>query len=241
MKGYFFLSCAAHGSLLAALLILGTILSKPHLSYYAVDVFSPPSSSGASPVPPAPAPPVEAPPAPPPPKAPPQEKPIPKEAIKMPSKEKPVKKQPPKPKAPPPKPKSSSAFKAAMQALQNENPEGPNVARGPSAAPTAGAAVTGEAGPAFPYPWYLKAIADKLDKQWHPPQAYQSDTVCEVSFLVHQDGQVDDSSVEKRSGDSVFDQLALRAVLYANPLPPLPSGFSEATLRVHMKFVGKSQ
>jgi TonB family protein len=240
MKGYFFISCAAHGSLLAALLILGTILSKPHLSYYSVDVFSPPSSNGATPVTPAPTPPVPAPPTPPAPKAPPQEKPIPKEAIKMPSKEKP-KKKPPKAKTPPPKPKSSDAFKSAMNALQNESPEGPGRTPGPATTATAGAAVTGEAGPAFPYPWYLKAIAEKLDKQWHPPQAYQSDTVCEVTFLVHQDGQVDDSSIEKRSGDSVFDQLALRAVLYANPLPPLPSGFTEATLRVHMKFVGKSQ
>ena len=96
-----------------------------------------------------------------------------------------------------------------------------------------------DAGPAFPYPWYLKSIADKLDQQWHPPQDFQPDTLCQIAFVIRRSGQISDSTVEKPSGDSFFDQLALRAVLYSNPLPPLPGGFPDDTLRVHMKFVGK--
>ena len=102
-----------------------------------------------------------------------------------------------------------------------------------------GAGIVAEAGLAFPYPWYLKAIADRLDKQWHPPQEYAPDTTCQVTFVINRAGEVSGSQLSKSSGDSLFDQLAMRAVLYANPLPPLPNGFPDDTLRVHMKFVGR--
>jgi TonB family protein len=104
-----------------------------------------------------------------------------------------------------------------------------------------GAGISTDSGPAFPYPWYLKAIADKLNAHWKPPKDFQEDTLCQIAFVINRDGQVSDTKVEQPSGDSTFDQLAQRAVLYANPLPPLPSGFPEDALRVHMKFVGKSQ
>src|SRR5258706_8156571 len=47
MKSYFVASCAAHGFLLAALIVIGTLLSKPRMSYYAVDLFSAPTGGGA--------------------------------------------------------------------------------------------------------------------------------------------------------------------------------------------------
>jgi protein TonB len=241
MKTFITLSFGTHAALLALLVAMSTLLGKPRLSYYAVDLYSAPPAGASAPSAPDPAP--AAPPAPAPPKPVVQEAPVPKDAIKIPSKEKPKKAVPPpaKAKPAPPKPKHSAAFDAAMRALEKEGPAGARNSR-PSAAGitgASGAGVVGEAGPAFPYPWYLKAIADKLDKQWHPPEEFQSDTLCEVGFTIVRDGQVSGATVEKPSGDSVFDQLALRAVLYANPLPPLPSGYPEETLKVHMKFVGK--
>jgi TonB family protein len=78
-----------------------------------------------------------------------------------------------------------------------------------------------------------------LDKQWHPPQEYAPDTTCQVTFVISRAGEISGSVLSKSSGDSMFDQLAMRAVLYANPLPPLPNGFPDETLKVHMKFVGR--
>jgi len=232
MKSAFFFSLTAHGALLALVIVMGTLLSKPRMSYYAVDLVSslPSGSSVSGPAVLTPAPkaaeaPREVEP----------EKPVAKEAIRVPSKEK--KKLPAHPKA---KPKSSAAFEAAMRAAMGQAPGANAAGSGVGAPGGSGAGVIGEAGPAFPYPWYLKAIADKLDKQWHPPHEFQSDTVCQIAFTISRDGQVSDSSLEKHSGDTFFDQLAMRAVLYANPLPPLPAGFPDETLRVHMKFVGKS-
>jgi periplasmic protein TonB len=235
MKSYFFVSLSAHGALLAVLIIMGTLLSKPRLAYYAVDLMSSMPASSPAPAAPVPSVPEEKVPVTPP-KPVVQEKPPPKEAIRMPSKEK---KRPVPPKAAPPKPKHSAAFDAAMKALQNDGPAKTSRSGSTALASATGAGVVGEAGPTFPYPWYLKAIADKLDKQWHPSAEFQSDTVCTVAFTIGRDGQVSASSVEKASGDSLFDQLALRAVLCSSPLPPLPAGYPEATLQVHMKFVGK--
>ncbi len=237
MKPYFFFSITLHGILTAALVFVGTLLSRPKMSYYAVDLFSSTPAGMAAAAPanlPAP---VEKPEPIAPPKVVQETKPVPKEAIRVPSKEKPKAKAPPKPVTKPAdKIKSSAAFQAAMRAASRTDRNSASVMT-----TNAGASVVAEAGPAFPYPWYLKTIADKLDSQWHPPQEFQSDTVCQVSFVIHQNGQVSDSSIEKRSGDQVFDQLAIRAILYASPLPPLPSGYPEESLRVHMKFVGKSQ
>ena len=211
------------------------------MSYYAVDLYSLPAGSpgggAAIQAPPVTAktPPQQAPvPAPPEPE---ERKPVSKEAIRVPGK---VKHRPPPTSKPKPvmNAKLSAALQRAMQEAQAHPGTGGQVP-GPMGVPGGGAGVSAEAGPTFPYPWYLKQISEKLDKQWHPPKEFQSDTVCEVVFSIARSGEVSDSSVEKASGDSLFDQLALRAVLYANPLPPLPSGFPEDTLKVHMKFVGK--
>src|ERR1700687_442432 len=52
MKSYFYFSCAAHGLMLATLLVVGTLLSKPRMSYYAVDLMSSsPAGGGLTPGP----------------------------------------------------------------------------------------------------------------------------------------------------------------------------------------------
>ena len=51
MKSYLFYSCAAHGLLVAALIVVGTLLSKPRMSYYAIDLMSAPAGGGSEPGP----------------------------------------------------------------------------------------------------------------------------------------------------------------------------------------------
>ena len=228
MRRYLFISSSGHLFLLTAWVISSTLLSKPRMSYYAVDLFSSlpagGSTGGAAAE-------VEAPKAPPAPPAVEERKLPAKEVIRVKGKTK--KFVPPQAKK-----KHNLNLKAALAAIgegsAERNAEGRAGITG-----SGGSGIVADAGPAFPYPWYLKAIADRLNHQWRPPQEYQTDTLCQVAFVIHRDGQVSDSSVEKPSGDSVFDQLAMHAVLYSNPLPSLPGGFPDDTLRVHMKFVGK--
>lgn len=198
------------------------------MSYYAVDLFSMPSGARGGPAPAVGAPSGEAP-------AIVKEEPAPQEVIRLPGK---VKKKPPILL----KPKTSGSSKTALPSWA-ETFEGGGGSGGDSDGGgmpgAAGAGIVADAGPAFPYPWYLKAIADRLDKQWHPPREFQADTACQVTFVISRGGEISGAQISKPSGDSIFDQVALRAVLYANPLPPLPAGFPDETLKVHMKFVGR--
>ena len=98
--------------------------------------------------------------------------------------------------------------------------------------------VSTEGGVPFPYPWYLRAIVERIDKQWQMPIA-ASDRTCQVAFQIDRTGVVRDPQIERSSDDSLFDQSALRAVVYASPLPPLPDAFPSNSLKVHFKFDGK--
>lgn len=238
MKGYIVFSVGLHSLAIVGVVTAGTLLSQPRMSYYGVDLFSLPSgpASGGPAVTPGPvAKPVEETP------IEEDETPAPKEVIRVRGK---VTKKPPtrtkikKPltHAKPVKPSWAEGFNNDAPA-QNQGSSGGMAAGGGGGG--SGSGIVAEAGPAFPYPWYLKTIADRLDKQWQPPREFDSDTMCQVSFVIHRNGEITGSQLSKASGDNVFDQLALRAVLYSNPLPPLPNGFPDETLKVHMKFVGK--
>jgi len=234
MKSFMFYSCAAHGFLLTALIVAGTLLSKPRMSYYAVDLMSslpaggayqsgPPASPVTTPVPKVPVHKVAMPT----PRE--REEELPdQDTIRMLAKLK--KKRLSLQKSQPEEPVADHA---------NDAPQPANAGHGGGGIPGAGAGIVAEAGTPFPFPWYLKAVADRLDKQWHPPQEFEPDTSCQVSFVISRSGQISGSQLTKSSRDSLFDQIALRAVLYANPLPPLPNGFPEEALKVHMSFVGR--
>ncbi len=235
MKSFFFFSTAFHGFLLAGLVMMGTLLTKPKMSYYAVDLLNSGSAGGSiSAEPSTPVAPTRA-------------------AISIPV----AKTRAPEPVVPQEVEASdqdtirllAKLKKKRMGLAKPTSAPQASATSAPAPAGAAGRAGSGEsgtgsglvadAGPAFPYPWYLKAIADRLDKQWRPPQEFETDTVCQVTFKIDRSGQVSGSNVTKSSGDSLFDQLAMRAVLYANPLPPLPNGFPDDILTVHMKFVGR--
>ncbi len=235
MTRFLVLSSGAHVALLAGLVVGSTLLNKPRMSYYAIDLVSslPPGSvTGGGPAiqeapqaPPTPVDAIE------------EHKHAAKDVFRVPKKKDQVvvqKKVLPR--------KKGLNLKAALAAL-DKNTGRTGTAGSGNGGPVGagGSGVVGEAGPSFPYPWYLKQIADRLNEKWRPPQDFQADMLCQVAFVIHKDGQVTDTSIEKSSGDGTFDQLAHRAVLYSNPLPPLPAGFPDETLRVHMKFVGKPQ
>jgi TonB family protein len=195
------------------------------MSYYAVDLLSvvPAGSTGggsAAVTPAEPAPPPE------------PVRSLPREAIKVADK-----KHPPKPVRPPPtKPATKTTPKVPSWA-QTDSFAQDEAAKKPSNVGASGAAAA--AGQPFPYPWYLKTVSDRLEKQWRPPEEFQTNTACQVRFVIQSNGQVSGVKIAKPSGDAFFDQLALRAVLDAGAMPPLPSGFNESELRVFMTFEGK--
>jgi TonB family protein len=88
----------------------------------------------------------------------------------------------------------------------------------------------------FPFAYYVSSMKRKIAAYWEVPTSGQESMYCVVYFRVRRDGSLESLSVEKGSGQFLFDQAALRAITRANPLPPLPDGFKENYLGVHFTF-----
>lgn len=96
------------------------------------------------------------------------------------------------------------------------------------------AGVTGLEGGDFPYTLYIERMTTLIGGRWFRPQSTNATTV--VYFVIERDGRIRDAKVETTSGNSTFDRAALRAVLEASPLPPLPYGYNGTFLGVHLTF-----
>jgi TonB family protein len=244
MKKMFYLSVAFHVVMIGSLYGVSLMRSIQAKSIYQVGLVSMP----AVPVhktPPAPHRKAVQPP-PPPPKA----KPAPPKpkAVKPPPKAKPVPVKPaPSPKAVPELSKPKPERAETPPPVPAETPASP-----PETAPSGEASVAEPSTPAisanvdlpnFEFPYYLKLVQGKIGSFWSPPDVGAADASLEVviAFRLDASGKVTEVVVEKRSGNNYFDQAAMRAVYMANPLPPLPKGFTDPDLKIHFSFLlGKS-
>lgn len=112
----------------------------------------------------------------------------------------------------------------------------PQTASAPAGAPAGGA--PGQAGvatdlPNFPYPWYISQLRQVLWEQWSvrmPKNAGE----CVVVFSLLPNGRFVDLRIEESSGDPGFDLAAQSAVQDGAPYPPLPRGFKEPFLKIHL-------
>lgn len=92
--------------------------------------------------------------------------------------------------------------------------------------------------PNFPYPWYISQIRASLWSQWSsrmPRQAGQAVVV----FTLLPSGKLVDLRIESSSGDSALDLAAQGAVQDSAPFPPLPKGFKEPFLKIHVTLKSK--
>jgi TonB family protein len=88
----------------------------------------------------------------------------------------------------------------------------------------------------FPYAYYLKIIKKNVGDNWDIAHSGAGSHTVTVYFKIDRDGKVQDASVEKTSGKSYYDQVALKAVLRSNPFPGLPDGYKESFLIIHYNF-----
>ena len=87
----------------------------------------------------------------------------------------------------------------------------------------------------FPYTIYIERMKTNIGAHWFRPQA-TGEAVTMVYFVIERDGTIRDVRTETPSGNSAVDRAALRAVMEANPLPPLPFGYAGTYLGVHLTF-----
>ncbi|MCB4756646.1 MAG: cell envelope integrity protein TolA [Elusimicrobia bacterium] len=81
---------------------------------------------------------------------------------------------------------------------------------------------------------YLRIIRQRIWSEW--TQVYGSNQRCIVGMTILKSGDVIDIKLEKSSGDSFYDTVALRAVRNAAPLPPLPAGLTRNEQRFRIQF-----
>jgi TonB family protein len=82
---------------------------------------------------------------------------------------------------------------------------------------------------------YGDLVRDRVAQHWNRANVHSLPTQkCAVSFTIAKNGTVSNVQVSQPSSDYLLDTSAKRAVLDANPLPPLPQGFerNEATVEL---------
>lgn len=88
----------------------------------------------------------------------------------------------------------------------------------------------------FPYPWYITQVREALWNAWMEKMPGSGGLKCVVKFEILKDGKIKAPSIEKSSGNRLFDYAALSSAENAAPFPPLPDDFFEEKLVVHVEF-----
>ena len=89
----------------------------------------------------------------------------------------------------------------------------------------------------FPHAWYLRQILQKVQGQWQRQNRINEPEQKPLVLVeIERDGSVRPPRIEQSSGNPLYDQAALRAVVEASPFPPLPQDWSKASLKVIFRF-----
>ena len=89
--------------------------------------------------------------------------------------------------------------------------------------------------PGFNYPYYYERVKIAIETNWFKP-ATSIPTSPVVHFTIQKDGTITDAELVTSSGLTYVDRAALRAVLAASPLPPLPSDFQSSHIGLSVLF-----
>lgn len=85
----------------------------------------------------------------------------------------------------------------------------------------------------FCCPEYLATMASLIKSNWNSSLGAVGRT--HLRFVIQKDGRITDITVEQSSGVEFMDSYARRALILTK-LPPLPPGYDQAALAVHMYF-----
>lgn len=85
----------------------------------------------------------------------------------------------------------------------------------------------------FCCPEYLATMVELIQRNWNSKQQVAGATT--MRFVIQRDGRIVDPTIEKSSGNQSLDFFSQRAVALTK-LPPLPEGYPERALTVHIVF-----
>ncbi len=167
-----------------------------------------------------------------------------KPAPKPTAKTAPVRKPEPKPveqKKTPPREAPAQAKPSTEPSPRTSAPEAPAEGETPSTGRDAATVKT--PGLDFPFPEYLRNVANQIYRRWRRPTGNVR-LRAEIFFLVHRDGTVSDIRFVTRSGSFSYDleaQGAIEASGVARAFGPLPDGWTSDVLPISFFFEPRSE
>ncbi len=94
----------------------------------------------------------------------------------------------------------------------------------------------------FPFTYYLENMIGRISSNWLKTQissGTSDELFTELVFKIYRDGKISIVETERGSGIRALDLAAVRAVQYAAPFAPLPDGYEEDYLVIHLRFEHK--
>jgi TonB family protein len=86
---------------------------------------------------------------------------------------------------------------------------------------------------------YYNMIWAKIKKEWTLPGDLPKGKMnieAVIVVVIERNGKIQKSWFEKTSGNAQYDQMAMRAIKKAEPLPPIPREFSDDTFEIGIRF-----
>ncbi|MFZ3091009.1 MAG: TonB family protein [Nitrospirota bacterium] len=80
----------------------------------------------------------------------------------------------------------------------------------------------------FKFPYYELSLRNKIERNWSPPPLIKGSSW--VRVVIGRNGRVVTTEIFESSGNTFFDQAALRAIYLSDPFPPLPDNYFGSTL-----------
>jgi TonB family protein len=104
------------------------------------------------------------------------------------------------------------SVRRALVSIQGKG--GTNTAKGQAKGAVSGSAM-GEAS-------YIDKITGQIHDEWHWPGYDEKNLEAIICVKIHKDGAISVINIEKKSGNRLFDKLALRTIEKASPVAPPP-------------------
>jgi colicin import membrane protein len=90
---------------------------------------------------------------------------------------------------------------------------------------------------------YNGIVKSKIEEEWTIPENLLKEMVdleTIIVIIIDKDGRVQKSWFEKKSGNALYDQSAMRAIKKAEPLPPIPKELNQNSLEFEIRFTPDS-
>jgi len=99
-----------------------------------------------------------------------------------------------------------------------------------------GVGIGDASGNGFGFGSYLFILRQRIWAEWTQSMIFGSNEECVIAMTVFENGRVSRIQLEERSDNPHYDDIAMRAIRNASPLPPLPPNFPKDKQRFRIKF-----